>query len=155
MYEEHTEILLDDQEWQTVNKMAIFNSIKELIGIGASKLLPAVLEWVRKRKVKEISTDDYNQLVHNKQVGDHFEGEDQELSTRFLIFSDDLCPDQVAFFGKISKAKYEKEWPQYTGLYFSLHHVHFFKAQILTGEFILPAQSIPTSTDLALGYLRR
>lgn len=39
-----------------------------------------------------------------------------KIKTRFLIFSDDLCPDQVGFFGKMSKAKYEKEWHQYTGM---------------------------------------
>eukprot|EP01127_Copromyxa_protea_P021943 TRINITY_DN7679_c0_g1_i1.p1 TRINITY_DN7679_c0_g1~~TRINITY_DN7679_c0_g1_i1.p1 ORF type:complete len:533 (-),score=92.64 TRINITY_DN7679_c0_g1_i1:54-1631(-) len=113
-YEEHTEVLLDQQEWSSVNKSLLFTSIRDLIGVGASKLLPAMLDWVNKRKVKEISLEDYSQSLHPSK--EYFPEEEQEMATRFLIFSDDLCPDQVGFFGKISKAKYEKEWQQYTGI---------------------------------------
>lgn len=49
MYEESTEFILEDQVWSTVNKDQVVNAIRELIGIGASKLLPAMLDWVQKR----------------------------------------------------------------------------------------------------------
>lgn len=62
-YEEQAEFLLDAKEWQTVNKIAIFKLIKELIGVGASKLLPAMADWAYKRKVKEVTTEEYVRYI--------------------------------------------------------------------------------------------
>jgi hypothetical protein len=118
MYEEHTEVILDEQGWSTVNKTAVFHSIREFIGVCASKLLPAMQEWVMRRKVRDIPTEEHAAVLHGKQYEAYFPNENEELETRFLIFSDDLDAEQVGFFGKISKAKYEKEWPQFTGYCF-------------------------------------